>query len=94
VESADARYWRTLYEISKSLNSSLMLSEVLKQAAKLTTEAMGVKACSLRLLDDAGKSLQLAAAYGLSDSYLNKGPVDLEKSLFISSINMRCPANL
>lgn len=81
AESEEARYWRTLYEVSTSLNSSLTLSEVLKQTAKLTTEAMGVKACSLRLLDDNEKNLELAATYGLSDEYIKKDPEELDKSL-------------
>jgi signal transduction protein with GAF and PtsI domain len=81
VESEDARYWRTLYEVSKAISSSLTLSEVLQQVVKLTAEAMKVKACSLRLLDEAGKSLELVATYGLSDAYMNKGPVELDKSL-------------
>ena len=81
MESEDARYWRTLYEVSMTLNSSLQLSEVLKQTVRLTADAMDVKACSLRLLDEGEKNLELVAAYGLSDAYVNKGPVKLEKSL-------------
>ena len=77
----DARYWRILYEVSTSLNSSLALPEVLKQATKLTADATGAKACSLRLLDDSEKNLELAAAYGLSDDYIKKGQVELDKSL-------------
>jgi signal transduction protein with GAF and PtsI domain len=80
VESEDARYWRTLYEVSMTLNSSLELSEVLKQTVRLTADAMDAKACSLRLLDESEKNLELVAAYGLSDAYVLKGLVELEKS--------------
>ncbi|HJX23135.1 MAG TPA: GAF domain-containing protein [Candidatus Bathyarchaeia archaeon] len=63
------------------MSSSLELSEVLKQTVRLTTDAMGAKACSLRLLDESGRRLELVAVYGLSDAYVHKGPVELEKSL-------------
>ncbi|HJX23636.1 MAG TPA: GAF domain-containing protein [Candidatus Bathyarchaeia archaeon] len=75
-----------MYEVSLSLNSSLALSEVLQQTVKLTAEAMGVKACSLRLLDEREKSLEMVAAYGLSNAYMNKGPVELGRSLIDTEV--------
>jgi GAF domain-containing protein len=44
------------------------------------TEAMQVKACSLRLLDERTGQLEMGAVYGLSGGYLAKGPVDIEHS--------------
>jgi len=44
------------------------------------TAALKVKACSVRLLDSSGETLKLAAAYGLSGEYLEKGPVEVENS--------------
>jgi signal transduction protein with GAF and PtsI domain len=70
-----------LLEISKAMNSSLEPREVFNVIARNVAEAMGVKAASIRLLDESGKRLELAAAYGLSQEYLSKGPVELEKSL-------------
>ncbi|MBO3803105.1 MAG: GAF domain-containing protein, partial [Candidatus Brockarchaeota archaeon] len=70
-----------LLEISKAMNSSLEPREVFNVIARSVVEAMNVKAASIRLLDETGKRLELAAAYGLSQEYLSKGPVELEKSL-------------
>ena len=39
---------------------------------------MGVQACTIRLLDKSGQRLEPVAVYGLSQTYLNKGPVEVE----------------
>jgi GAF domain-containing protein len=41
---------------------------------------MNIKACSLRLLDRITDTLTISAMYGLSQRYMQKGPVKLEKS--------------
>jgi signal transduction histidine kinase len=40
---------------------------------------MGVKASSIRLLDEERRFLEVGAAYGLSDAYLEKGKVDPQR---------------
>jgi signal transduction protein with GAF and PtsI domain len=78
-----ARLWdemRALICISQSISSTLSLKEVLQLIAENASRAAVMKAASIRLLDDEGKRLQVMAAYGLSRSYLEKGPVELEKS--------------
>jgi GAF domain-containing protein len=42
---------------------------------------MNTDAATIRLLDPSRKRLDLAAAYGLSERYLTKGPVDAERSV-------------
>jgi signal transduction histidine kinase len=42
---------------------------------------MQIKACTIRLLDESGQVVDTVAAYGLSERYLTKGPVDVQKSL-------------
>ncbi len=79
VEAAFHRT-RTLYDIARAVNSSLDLSQVLNTIVARTTVAMDGKACSIRLLDEEGRLLKLSAAYGLSDSYLQKGDVDPARS--------------
>ena len=44
-------------------------------------EVMGLKAATIRLLDHTGRKLILAAAHGLSEKYLNRGPVDTEENV-------------
>jgi GAF domain-containing protein len=73
-------YYMALYQAALTISSSLELSDVLQSVVKSITEAMQVKACVLRLLDPRTGQLQLSAVYGLSSSYLAKGPVDVEHS--------------
>ena len=68
-----------LLEISKLLTSALGLQEVLDRIAEGMVQTLGVKACTIRLLDDAGVELILESLYNLSKEYLSKGPVILEK---------------
>jgi len=71
---------QVLNESARTISSTLELSEVLNLLVKNTTEVMNVRACSLRLLDKSETRLEVAAVYGLSKAYLNKGPVMLENS--------------
>lgn len=70
---------RTLYETSRAVSSSLNLSQVLSTIVRQATEVMGVKASSIRLLDEDRRYLEVSAAYGLSDAYLTKGKVDPQR---------------
>jgi signal transduction histidine kinase len=67
---------QTLNDGARVINSTLDLPRVLEGLVKNTAEAMGVRACSIRLLDPGGQNLEPVAVFGLSQAYLNKGPVD------------------
>jgi GAF domain-containing protein len=73
-------YYTALYQAALTISSSLELDQVLQSVVTSTTEAMQVKACVLRLLDPDTGQLRLSAVYGLSGSYLAKGPVDVVHS--------------
>ena len=73
-------YYTALYQTALTISSSLELEEVLQSVVTSITEAMQVKACSLRLLDERSGRLQMSAVYGLSGGYLAKGPVEVEHS--------------
>jgi len=78
-----ARIWnqmRALIEISRSISSTLSLNEVLAKIVENATKAFGFRAASIRLLDEERKTLELRTTYGLSEIYLGKGPVEIEKS--------------
>ncbi len=64
-----------LAQTSHLLSSTLDPDSVLDNIVKTMAEVMHVKACTLRLLNPNGKELVVEAAYGLSGSYLDKGPV-------------------
>jgi len=69
----------TLLKISKLLTSALGLQEVLDRIVEGMVQTLGYKACTIRLLDEAGVELVLKSVYNLSAEYLGKGPVILEK---------------
>ncbi|SRR6266568_4196795 len=73
-------YYTALHQAALTISSSLELDQVLQSVVTSITEAMQVKACSLRLLDPRTGQLQISAAYGLSGGYLAKGPVEVEHS--------------
>jgi len=74
---------QTLYEVTKTVNSTLNLEEVLNLIAQSAAEAMQIKACTIRLLDESGQIVDTVSAYGLSEQYLTKGPIDIQRSRHI-----------
>ncbi len=74
------RLHQSLYRIAKALNSSLELVPMLQEVLKSTVEEMGLMAASIRLLDEEHGVLRLVAAYGLSEKYLSKGDVHVDRS--------------
>ena len=71
---SEQRY-KLLYAIAKELSSSLVADEVLNSIVESITKAIGAKGCSLMLLTPDGRQLTHTISYGLSNSYLRKGPV-------------------
>jgi signal transduction protein with GAF and PtsI domain len=74
-------YLRSFQEISKILSSTLAVDEVLDQIVRQVTEVMNLKGATIRLVNPKTNRLELVAAHGLSEKYLKKGPVDLDKSI-------------
>ena len=74
-------YFRMFKDVNQKINSSLNVNEVLKHIAENTAKALKAKGCSIFLLDKQKKLLKLSAFHGLSDAYVNKGPIDAEKSI-------------
>ncbi len=64
----------------QALPSSLDLPHVLNQLVVSMTRSLEAKGASIRLLDQTGAQLEIAAAYGLSQQYLDKGPVVVDHS--------------
>lgn len=73
-------YFDALYQITLRISSSLDLDHILAYLAEETASAVDAKAAAVRLLDESGKILEMRAVYGLSESYLTKGPVELDHS--------------
>jgi GAF domain-containing protein len=60
--------------------ATLDYHEALNSLVKNAAECLKAKASSVRLLDKSGNTLEIAATFGLSKSYLAKGPVEVDKS--------------
>ncbi len=72
---------RSLAEMAKILNSTLTAGEKLHALVQSASRALGVRGCSLMLLDAKKRKLIHAATYGLSDRYVRSGLVDVDKSM-------------
>lgn len=73
-------YFDALYQITLRVSSSLDLTDVLGYLTEEAAMAVNARASSVRLLDADGSRLEMRAVYGLSEQYLNKGPVELSRS--------------
>lgn len=84
--SKEREYLNVFHAVTKAASSTLNVQEVLDMIVKKIPEVMNLKAATIRLLDETGRKLHLAAAHGLSDKYLNRGPVDAEENV-IEALN-------
>jgi sigma-B regulation protein RsbU (phosphoserine phosphatase) len=66
---------QALFNISSMLTGTRGLQQILDRITRGTAEALQVKACSLRLLETQRDELVIKSVWGLSESYLTKGPV-------------------
>jgi len=69
------REFELLASVSENLNSSLDIRKVLHIMTADITHTFDLLGVTIRLVNEASKELQLVASYGLSERYLNKGPV-------------------
>ncbi|MEW5909256.1 MAG: GAF domain-containing protein [Thermodesulfobacteriota bacterium] len=70
-----------LKRVIETVRSSLDINAVLNSIVKVVTEEMRVKGSTIRLLNSDRSKLELRASYGMSRDYLDKGPVDADKSI-------------
>ena len=76
-----AGFNRALSRITELLGSGLKPRQQLESLIEITSQALGVRGCSLMLLDSEKKRLVHVVARGLSERYLRKGLVEADKSL-------------
>jgi GAF domain-containing protein len=75
-----AQHSEAMRTISRQINSSLDMQAVLTAILRRTVDELNYKAGIVRLLTPTGQCLELAAATGLSQVYLSKGTVDVDRS--------------
>ena len=76
------KFLSELREISRIVNSTLDLDEILSAIVEKLPTILQVKGCTVRLLHPATNRLELAAASGLSERYLSRGSISREDSIF------------
>ena len=76
------RKYSTLFlDLASKINSSLDIREILRSLSEETCKTLGMKGVVIRLYNEDTGNLDLVASYGMSDEYLNKGPVSAERSV-------------
>ena len=70
-----------LLDFAVSINSSLDMKKIFHILSAEVAEALKVKASSVLLMDDDHERLELVASYGLSEKYLDRGFLSLDRSV-------------
>lgn len=69
-----------VYNMVGLLAGTLDPREILNKTARMVCAVMRVKACSIRMLDEATGELTIQAVHNLSNEYLSKGPVKVSEN--------------
>jgi len=73
--------YETLIKITRSLSKSKDPEEIIRMTVDSTKSALGIKGCTLFLMNRESNELEVAASAGLSVEYLNKGAVSALHSI-------------
>lgn len=76
--------YETLLKVTKVISHSRNPEEVVLITVESIKTALDVKGCSVFLINRKTDELEVAASYGLSDEYINKGPVSALRSIALS----------
>lgn len=76
-----AQLFETLASVSQTINSTLNLDDALHVITREAATLMRAKMCSLMLLDETRKWLDLRASSGAGSAYLSKPRLSIEESL-------------
>ncbi len=74
-------YSRIFLWLAASLSESLDVKAILQAMTQELVQELRIKGASVRLLDEEKSTLELVASYGLSEKYLNKGPIKADKNI-------------
>lgn len=76
--------YETLLRVTRAVSMTRDPEDVVYLTVESITHALEVKGCALFLINRKTDELELAAAYGLSEAYLSKGPISAVKSIAAS----------
>lgn len=77
----DQLNYDTFLKVANTISHSKEPEEVALMTVEGIKSALEIKGCALFLLNKATDELKVAASYGLSDEYLNKGPLSSLQSI-------------
>ena len=75
-------YFKAIHAIGKKINATYALDEILDLIVTRLPAVMHLKAATIRLIEETKGKLELKAAYGLSQAYLERGPLDEELATY------------
>ncbi|NIQ88204.1 MAG: GAF domain-containing protein [Desulfobacterales bacterium] len=73
--------YETLLKVTRAISHSRNPEEVVLMTVENVKTALDVKGCSVFLINRKTDELEVAASFGLSDEYINKGPVSALRSI-------------
>ena len=73
--------YETLLKVTRAISHSRDPEEVVLMTVESVKTALDVKGCTVFLLNRKTDELEVAASYGLSDEYINKGAVSALRSI-------------
>lgn len=73
--------YETLIRITKAISMIRDPEEIVLITVEGVTHALNVKGCTLFLFSPRSKELKLVGSYGLSNDYLDKGPISALRSI-------------
>ena len=74
-------FFKILHEVTRDLLYDLNSQDVLGSMIKKAIQILHIKGCCIYLLNETTGRLEMAASGGLSDTYLQKGPLHADKSM-------------
>lgn len=80
MDEVENRYSLAYKQIAKVINSSLQIRKQINSIAASTVKGLHVSGCSVLLLNPQRQYLDIAGSFGLSDTYLHKGPINAHRS--------------
>jgi hypoxanthine phosphoribosyltransferase len=81
MDKKDNTYFLACRQISKIANSDVPIKRALNSIAKKSAKSMRAAGCSIMLLSPRKEHLSVIAAFGLSDTYIRKGVLNVHSSL-------------
>jgi hypothetical protein len=80
-EASTIQFFQLFYQTARAVLSAPSMQSTLEALVKNSVKALDVKGGTLRLVNEQTNQLELVAAYGLSEAYLNKGTLHADQSV-------------